>query len=227
MADRKPIPKKTRFEVFKRDEFTCQYCGAKAPDAILHIDHIVPVAEGGTNDILNLVTACRDCNLGKGKRMLDDDSAMQVAQDRMEEMEARREQLQMLYEWNKTIIELQNDEVESVNVLIKQMTGYGFNEIGAQDIRKLISQFGVGTVIDSTRIAFTQYRSGTDDEWAYAFKKIGAICYNRTHKRCHQCKDCASRIDKYTVECKTYGGVDVKDAEKCPNYESMFGGDAR
>lgn len=44
---RKAISKKTRFEVFKRDRFTCQYCGATPPGVLLHIDHIHPVAEGG------------------------------------------------------------------------------------------------------------------------------------------------------------------------------------
>jgi len=46
---KKPIPKRTRFEVLKRDRFRCQYCGASAPDALLHVDHIVPVAKGGDN----------------------------------------------------------------------------------------------------------------------------------------------------------------------------------
>ncbi len=63
---RKAIPKSVRFEVFKRDNFTCQYCGRKAPDVVLEVDHINPVANGGENDILNLVTSCRDCNSGKG-----------------------------------------------------------------------------------------------------------------------------------------------------------------
>ena len=53
---RKSISKKNRFEVFKRDSFTCQYCGASAPDVLLEVDHIKPVASGGTNDILNLIT---------------------------------------------------------------------------------------------------------------------------------------------------------------------------
>ena len=44
---RKSITKSVRFEVFKRDGFKCQYCGASAPDVILEVDHIVPVAEGG------------------------------------------------------------------------------------------------------------------------------------------------------------------------------------
>lgn len=56
---------RTRFEVFKRDSFTCRYCGRKSPEAILEIDHIVAVANGGTNDLMNLATSCWDCNRGK------------------------------------------------------------------------------------------------------------------------------------------------------------------
>ncbi len=55
MAKRKAISKKVRFEVFKRDSFTCQYCGAKAPDVVLNCDHIEPVSKGGTNKLLNLI----------------------------------------------------------------------------------------------------------------------------------------------------------------------------
>lgn len=62
---REPISARVRFEIFERDGFTCQYCGAKAPDVELHVDHIVPVSKGGTNDPGNLVTACARCNLGK------------------------------------------------------------------------------------------------------------------------------------------------------------------
>jgi hypothetical protein len=63
---RKPISKRTRFEVFKRDCFACHYCGAHPPGALLEIDHIIAVAAGGGNDVDNLVTACFDCNRGKG-----------------------------------------------------------------------------------------------------------------------------------------------------------------
>lgn len=59
------ITTKQRFEILKRDGFACQYCGRKAPDVKLHVDHIVPVSAGGTDDEGNLATACQDCNLGK------------------------------------------------------------------------------------------------------------------------------------------------------------------
>jgi hypothetical protein len=59
------ITKRTRFEVLRRDKHTCQYCGEKAPDVILHIDHVVPRALGGDDKPGNLVAACKDCNSGK------------------------------------------------------------------------------------------------------------------------------------------------------------------
>lgn len=59
------VTKRTCFEVFRRDQFTCQYCGVKAPDAELRPDHVVPKALGGDDRPSNLVTACVDCNSGK------------------------------------------------------------------------------------------------------------------------------------------------------------------
>jgi hypothetical protein len=52
-------------EIFKRDGFRCQYCGAPAPDVRLAVDHVHPVALGGTNDPSNLITSCHTCNIGK------------------------------------------------------------------------------------------------------------------------------------------------------------------
>jgi hypothetical protein len=63
---REPVSPKMRFEVLRRDSFTCRYCGQSAPNVILHIDHITPVSNGGVSDISNLVTACSACNYGKG-----------------------------------------------------------------------------------------------------------------------------------------------------------------
>lgn len=59
------ITKRARFEVLRRDSHTCQYCGRKAPDVELHVDHVEPKALGGSDKPENLVTACRDCNSGK------------------------------------------------------------------------------------------------------------------------------------------------------------------
>src|SRR5262245_2864803 len=61
---------RTRFEAFKRDDFTCQYCGRRSPDVVLEIDHIVPESAGGSDDIINLRTACWACNRGKADKPL-------------------------------------------------------------------------------------------------------------------------------------------------------------
>lgn len=76
--ERKPIAPKVRFAVFQRDGFTCQYCGAVAPDVVLHCDHIEPVSKGGGNQKENLVTACVDCNIGKGAKRLLSESEREI-----------------------------------------------------------------------------------------------------------------------------------------------------
>ena len=60
-----PVSVRTRFEVFKRDCFTCQYCARKSPEVVLELDHIVPVCENGSDDVINLRTSCWECNRGK------------------------------------------------------------------------------------------------------------------------------------------------------------------
>jgi len=67
---RKKLSDATRFDVLERDGFTCQYCGKSAPEVVLEVDHITPVARGGTNEIDNLIAACEQCNGGKSARQL-------------------------------------------------------------------------------------------------------------------------------------------------------------
>ncbi|HEY5411326.1 MAG TPA: HNH endonuclease, partial [Caulobacteraceae bacterium] len=56
--------------VLKRDGYACVYC--HADDQPLHVDHVIPVTTGGTDEIENLATACQPCNLSKGAKMLAD-----------------------------------------------------------------------------------------------------------------------------------------------------------
>lgn len=67
-----PISRRIRFEILRRDGHTCRYCGAQAPDVPLTVDHVIPRALGGSDDTTNLVTACRDCNYGKGSTSPDE-----------------------------------------------------------------------------------------------------------------------------------------------------------
>lgn len=66
----RPIVKLTRRELFRRDHFTCQYCGQKKSN--LTVDHIIPRHLGGRQTWENVVTACAECNHIKGGRTLQE-----------------------------------------------------------------------------------------------------------------------------------------------------------
>ena len=71
-AKREPISSSLKNEVLHRDKYRCVICGNNVNNgAKLHVDHIVPVSRGGTNDINNLRTLCEDCNLGRSNKYLD------------------------------------------------------------------------------------------------------------------------------------------------------------
>lgn len=63
------VSKRTRFEVLRRDNYTCRYC--RSDENALTVDHVTPVALGGTDHPKNLVAACRDCNSGKSSAAPD------------------------------------------------------------------------------------------------------------------------------------------------------------
>jgi len=66
-TSRKAISKRIRFLILERDGFRCRLCGKTAKDTKLEVDHIVPIAKGGTDSLTNLWTLCFDCNRGKSK----------------------------------------------------------------------------------------------------------------------------------------------------------------
>ncbi len=63
------MPPFTRFNVFLRDRFTCQYCGGRFSANELTFDHLVPRSRGGRTCWTNIVTACAGCNVRKGNRL--------------------------------------------------------------------------------------------------------------------------------------------------------------
>lgn len=75
------VSKRLRFEVLRRDNHTCRYCGAAAPDVKITVDHVTPVALGGSDEASNLVASCADCNSGKASVSPDADLVADVDQD--------------------------------------------------------------------------------------------------------------------------------------------------
>lgn len=65
---RRPLDSRLRHECFKRDNYRCKECGATNKEKMLHADHIVPVAQGGTDELSNLQTLCDNCNSAKSDK---------------------------------------------------------------------------------------------------------------------------------------------------------------
>lgn len=75
------VSRRLRYEILRRDNHACTYCGATAPDVKLTVDHVVPVALGGSDEPSNLTTACADCNGGKSASSPDAPIVAAVEQD--------------------------------------------------------------------------------------------------------------------------------------------------
>lgn len=154
---RESISKRVRFEVFKRDCFTCQYCGTKAPDVLLELDHVRPVADGGRADILNLTTACVDCNSGKGARLLADNSVVVRQRAQLEILQERRLQLEMVLAWRDELERQTLDTVDEVCARICARCGLAASDGLRVLIRKWLRKFTLIQVLEAVEESFDHY----------------------------------------------------------------------
>jgi len=182
---RKKIPKSVRFEVFKRDSFTCQYCGAQAPEAVLHVDHIKPVSNGGDDSVINLVTSCVACNIGKGAKELSDNSVIGKQKAQLDELNERRIQLEMLMEYRSQLQSSKEEALNRVVETIESLGGYCLSQSGKKIVKQHIKKYGIQEVLDSIEISADEYILYDDDGSVNArsfdkfFDKIGGICFVR------------------------------------------------
>lgn len=183
------MKKSLRFEVFARDGFVCQYCGSRPPDVVLEVDHIHPRSRGGTDDIINLVTSCYECNRGKRAKVLsqiaprpDADMALMQIQQEMAEAKRFMKAKQQRDKYMAQVCDalrgtwahvLTDDPLPSDRVLLPWIERYGTEEVEK-----------------SIRIASTAYTSGKFGSQYYpetAFKKllpyIGAVLRNREQRK--------------------------------------------
>jgi len=183
------LSKKIRFEVFKRDKFTCQYCGREAPDVVLQADHIHPKSKDGSNDLMNLITSCFDCNQGKKDRLLSDDSAIKKKKRQLDDLQERREQIEMMMEWQRGLMDLDEFTIDQLSSLWSDLVpGYNLNDAGTRTLQRHIRKFGVKEVTEAMRISSEQYlewdkkddsESPTRESADKAFHYIPKICANK------------------------------------------------
>lgn len=229
MAQRKAISKKTRFEIFKRDGFKCTYCGAEAPKAILHVDHIHPVAKGGDNDMLNLTTACSDCNGGKSDRLLSDDSAIAKQRSQLDELHERREQMEMMLRWREAMTDIADDQLKAVQEHFSRVfPGWSVKTDGAvKQLKGYLRKHGMMAVMDAIDLAAERYvKSDADgkpipETIQEAWHKVGGILHVQSkspeQQRLHYVKGILNKRLSYVpftvmreLESALEDGVDVE-----------------
>jgi hypothetical protein len=145
------LSKKLRFEVFKRDAFTCQYCGNNPPTVVLEIDHVLPVSKGGSDEIHNLVTSCFDCNRGKSGTELN--QVPSPFYQHIETVKERERQYKAYKALTDSIEERKMNEVFEVEDIFTKEMNYHFTDKFVVSVKKFISLLPLQEVKDSMHYA--------------------------------------------------------------------------
>lgn len=114
---------RTRFEVLKRDLFTCRYCGQSSPAVVLEVDHVIPVSAGGSDDPMNLVTSCWDCNRGKSAVPLSEVMTGEDPHDRAILLLERERQLREYNEVLAVVRERVQADADALSDYWRTLTG--------------------------------------------------------------------------------------------------------
>jgi CRISPR/Cas system Type II protein with McrA/HNH and RuvC-like nuclease domain len=169
------LSKKLRFEVFKRDMFTCQYCGSKPPSVILEVDHIFPKSKGGKDSIDNLLCSCFDCNRGKSDRTLDVSPISNEVKNKL-----IKERANQLKEYHKYTLQIENILEEQFDMVMDSYFNF-YEYYKVKDrfaIKRFIKELGFEDVsFAMDKAAHVTNSSG--DCMRYFF----GICHNMKRQR--------------------------------------------
>lgn len=175
---RKPISKKLRFEIFKRDFFRCQYCGSFPPNVVLEVDHINPLSKGGENDINNLITSCFSCNRGKSNNELN-----QIPNSLLENIDIAKEKLKQYKQYkklNESINKIINNDIEKVNNMF--MVFYPYCSLSesfkVNTIKVFIAKIGIDDVLSAMLKTGNKGLNHND-----AVRYFCGICHNIINNR--------------------------------------------
>jgi len=188
-----------RFDVFKRDSFTCAYCGRRSPDVTLEVDHIIPVAEGGSDDPENLITACWDCNRGKGTTPLEvEPQAIPDLEERAELVRERERQLRIYHEAKA---EEATRRKEQLAVVYEHwFTAAEVDEMPrgcmpyTSTLRKYIDLLGPDEVMDAMQIAWDHADGWIKPSTARYFVGVLKHKHAEAEDRIANCNICGKRL---------------------------------
>ena len=184
---RRSTGKRQRFEIFKRDGFTCQYCGRTPPAVVLVIDHLLPVASGGGEEITNKITSCEACNQGKADRLLSDVPA--AVGELLEKSVERAEQLAEYNEfllaqrkqYETTAIEIGtywNDRLVGAN----QKGKWTFGADRITSVREFLTRLPIAEIYEAADLALSRTPARFNDDYR-AFKYFCGVCWTKIRRR--------------------------------------------
>ena len=167
------ISKKIRFEIFKRDAFTCQYCGKHPPEVVLEVDHIKPKSKNGKDDPNNLITSCFDCNRGKSNIELK-----QITPSMLDNIEVIKERERQYLEYHKLLAKIQrriDSDIERVtNIYIETFKGWTLTDSFKKGtVKMFIDKLNVFEVEEAMSIACDKLDKDN------AIKYFCGICWNK------------------------------------------------
>ena len=172
--------KRMRFDVFKRDNFKCQYCGRTPPKVALEVDHITPKAAGGQDSINNYVTACFDCNRGKSSIKLD--CVPTSLQSNIAQMREKRAQLKAYNEFLLSLQEETEDAIDQVGkAFVKHFSHYQLSDSFRNNtLRKFLTYLPCAKLQEAMTIACSHFSNMDNKGWAAdkALKYFCGICWN-------------------------------------------------
>lgn len=172
------IGNKIRFDVFKRDGFTCQYCGGHPPERVLEADHILPKSKGGKDDINNLITACFECNRGKRNHEL---TTIPSPLSNHISLINEKEKQYALY--RKLLVKIEkrtNDAINDVECVYRsKFHDWSFGPtFRTASVKQFISKLDLPTVKEAMAIAVSKGKSADD-----TLKYFCGICWTKIREK--------------------------------------------
>lgn len=169
---------KIRFSIFNRDDFTCQYCGRKAPEVVLEVDHIIPKAEGGSDDIQNLITSCYECNRGKGKELLSKVKTNDNIARETELLIEKELQLKEYYRIKNEADQRKNKEIDELAVLFFGDDEYTFGDDCNRSIKYFLTIFTKDKIEEAISISLVKFPRQNIYEQMKRFSYMCGILHN-------------------------------------------------
>lgn len=180
---KKTIKPSLRFEIFKRDNFTCQYCGRKTPEVILELDHIVPRSKGGKEDIQNYLTSCFECNRGKSNTPLNQIKTRLDLKEEMYLLAEKELQLQEYYKLKEEINERLDQDLNELGNYFFCSEKFTFGPRLIRSIKYFMTMFTKYEIKECIDIALSKFPDENRRDEDCRFRYLCGILHNRRKQK--------------------------------------------